>query len=433
MRWLDEQRRRRARARELFADPALGLEARARGVWRGGFSSGAEWMRGALAAIRGGEKPRGETAFARLGCVKYAACGGVAAVAMGVAAWLGAGAAVTGLSAVIAFYVVEAQLVFLFPVALDRGVADWRGARRLMRDDGGTPRAVATVLPIAFRMVTGGWRGWCRGCLEVLLWYEDARRVAGTKRSGDFIVGAAGALERRIERIAVRGVTRRTRVAWVSDLHLVRRGTIATVRAVLVAVRELRPDVIVLGGDLVDGTAGLGQLARLIRALTRVAPVWALPGNHDERFGIGRVAATVRAAGGAWLPGVSAPIADGEIHLVAGERGPEATLPSRGVVIACLHAPAHAMRWKGTARVVLAGHLHGGQFVAARAFGRFWPCAFFYRWCGPRFEFPAETTLIVGCGAGDLLPVRWRCPREVVAVDLVPAGDNTAQSTNAAA
>lgn len=47
--------------------------------------------------------------------------------------------------------------------------------------------------------------------------------------------------------------------------------------------------------------------------------------------------------------------------------------------------------------LVLAGHLHGGQLV--------------------RFEL-GPTTLIVSRGAGDSLPLRWRCPREVVLCEI---------------
>jgi predicted MPP superfamily phosphohydrolase len=227
----------------------------------------------------------------------------------------------------------------------------------------------------------------------------------------------------RIERVSVPELSRRVRIAWVSDLHLGRRTGIRTVRAVVLGVRRAAPDVIVIGGDSVDRTLGLHHLAVLVRALARVAPVWALPGNHDVSFGVTRIATTVRANGGAWLPGVVASVTGGAVSLIAGE-AEVAGGPPAGVVVTCLHAPAAAARWRGRSRLAIAGHLHGGQIVLAEAFGRSWPCAFFFRWCGPRFELSGGTTLIVGAGAGDMLPVRWRCPREIVCVDLVPARES---------
>lgn len=233
------------------------------------------------------------------------------------------------------------------------------------------------------------------------------------------VLGDGGGLETRMETVIVPELTRRVRVAWISDVHLRRRATIRTVRAVVLAVRALRPDVIVLGGDLVDGEEGMRLLELLVRALLRMAPVWALPGNHDESFGSGRVGAAVGRAGGAWLCGKIAGVAGGQVHLIAGEDGPR-TQSIGKILMVCLHNPASARAWDGKARVVVAGHLHGGQIVLAEWGGRSWPCSLIYRWCGPRFELPLGTTLLVGRGAGDQLPIRWRCPREVLAVDLMP-------------
>lgn len=234
-----------------------------------------------------------------------------------------------------------------------------------------------------------------------------------------WVLGVGGALALRWETVTVAGLTRRLRVAWVSDVHLWRRGTIRTVRAVILAVREARPDVVVLGGDLVDAKMGLRQLELLVRALIRVAPLWALPGNHDESFGVGRVEAAVRRAGGSWLPDGPAHVAGGEVRLMTGDAQRWMSRVG-GFIVACVHNPATARAWDGAASVVLAGHLHGGQIVLMESGGRAWPCALVYRWCGPRFELPLGTTLLVGRGAGDQLPVRWCCPREVLCVDLVP-------------
>ena len=156
-----------------------------------------------------------------------------------------------------------------------------------------------------------------------------------------------------------------------------------------------------------------------MRGLSRVAPVYALPGNHDEAFGVSRVAAAVRAAGGTWLELGATVVANGTVSLVTGEFEGFRTIPPT-VIVACLHDPATAEAWDGRAHAILAGHLHGGQIMLAEARGRSWPCALRYRWCGPRFRLPFGTELIVGRGAGDLVPVRWRCPREVLCVDLVP-------------
>jgi predicted MPP superfamily phosphohydrolase len=62
---------------------------------------------------------------------------------------------------------------------------------------------------------------------------------------------------------------------------------------------------------------------------------------------------------------------------------------------------------------VLAGHLHGCQMVAFEYRDRLFPGALFYQHCFIRSRCgPAR--LVVSRGVSDLVPVRWRCPREVV-------------------
>src|SRR5262245_28119613 len=82
-------------------------------------------------------------------------------------------------------------------------------------------------------------------------------------------------------------------VAQISDLHIVGRGqlladaidTAAYLRAAVQHLNGLdpQPDAILATGDLVDGgsTAEYESLAELVSPLR--APLWFLPGNHDDR------------------------------------------------------------------------------------------------------------------------------------------------------
>ncbi|MCH7343640.1 phosphodiesterase [Pelomonas sp. CA6] len=81
------------------------------------------------------------------------------------------------------------------------------------------------------------------------------------------------------------------RLAQLSDLHLVRAGrlcmdrvdTAALLDAALAALRPLRPDALLLSGDLSDdgSPASYAGLRERLRALG--LPCVLLPGNHDER------------------------------------------------------------------------------------------------------------------------------------------------------
>jgi predicted MPP superfamily phosphohydrolase len=138
-----------------------------------------------------------------------------------------------------------------------------------------------------------------------------------------------------------------------------------------------------------------------------VAPVHAVPGNHDERPGLPAVRAAVEAGGGHWLADrpIEGPLRiDGRIE------------PGRaaGPRLLCAHYPGDfpAAAAAGYA-LVLAGHLHGGQCVLATYRGRLYPAAWAYRWHGLRFA-ERGAVLLVSRGAGDTLPVRFNCPREVI-------------------
>lgn len=207
---------------------------------------------------------------------------------------------------------------------------------------------------------------------------------------------------------------RKATLLYASDLHLHgRAGNI--VDQVMAAVDEVKPDLVLLGGDLADTAGGLAHLSRLVRASPAVA---AVPGNHDEFTGREVVRGTVREAGGHWL--CDGPLEVGSLRIAAeGDMGD----------VLCAHNPAVFPRAVECGfRLVLAGHLHGSQCVWAERNGRLYPGAWFFRWNGDLFE-DRGTTMIVSRGVNDTLPVRWRCPRDVVVCRFGGEGDSQPAGT----
>lgn len=200
------------------------------------------------------------------------------------------------------------------------------------------------------------------------------------------------------------GCTDGLRLLYASDLHWTRR-TAHVVDQLHQACRKTAPDVLLLGGDLVDLLNGLPLLGEFTQAQT--CPVYAVGGNHDVLVGLKAVQNCVTEAGGHWL--------DERVQLTPrlaldGRLQPISETPT----ILCAHDPAvfPAAVDAGYA-LVLAGHLHGGQGVALERDGRLYPGALFYRWNGDRFHC-GDTTMLVSRGVHDTLPVRWNCPREVI-------------------
>lgn len=203
------------------------------------------------------------------------------------------------------------------------------------------------------------------------------------------------------------------RLAYVSDIHLRRGRSQLLSDHVMDALQRARPDVILLGGDLVDQASELDALHHLLVRILKVAPVFAIPGNHDVAVGEKRVREAVETSGASWIASLTVNFMHQERIIAISGPGAKAP-PGADVRVLCAHNPSiwESVRDAGF-DLVLAGHLHGCQGVLFEVCGRLYPGGFFYPhnhlrqvWNGSR--------LVVSMGCSDLIPVRWGCPREIV-------------------
>lgn len=67
--------------------------------------------------------------------------------------------------------------------------------------------------------------------------------------------------------------------------------------------------------------------------------------------------------------------------------------------------------------LVLAGHLHGGQFIFFTWQKSHYPGSLVYKHCTDRKQLN-DTTLIISKGVGDTFPFRFNCPKEVVRITI---------------
>ena len=226
-------------------------------------------------------------------------------------------------------------------------------------------------------------------------------------------LGTSAALSVRREEVLAAGSRCALTLLYASDLHLTRRRSAVVATSISSIAREMQPDAILLGGDLVDFPTATSDLSKMVEELVQCAPVGAIPGNHDSFSGTERVCRAVREAGGVWLPDDSIELC-GENNpvLIAGKV--DMLSNHSGVRVLCAHNPdifPEAVR--GGVHLVLAGHLHGGQVVLGSWRKKLYPGAFFFAWNGLRFD-EGDSTMIVSRGVADTLPIRFRCPREVI-------------------
>ena len=129
------------------------------------------------------------------------------------------------------------------------------------------------------------------------------------------------------------------RLMYVSDIHLRPTRCDHLCRQVIAAARTCEIDVLLLGGDLVDGAAELGALCDLVGALGEIAPVLAVGGNHDRLVGMDRVCDAVVSGGGQWIHAGAARISHGS--RVIAVSGPDAmSSPEGDARVLCAHIPS---------------------------------------------------------------------------------------------
>jgi hypothetical protein len=249
------------------------------------------------------------------------------------------------------------------------------------------------------------------------------------------IYGLAAARSIRVTHLRVKmphlpGHLEGMRIAQISDVHmgLIVRGT--RLDKIVNMVNELRPDLIVITGDLVDAEAlQMGGMMRPLMRLKSRYGVFAVPGNHEYFAGIERAQAFMEEAGVHVLRNRWVTVADG-LQLVGrddpvssritGEAVPplseimEGTDPSKPTVL-LYHTPdstfeelqAHGVHLQ------LSGHTHKGQL---------WPFNFIVRMMFKthygRFT-SGDTTIYVSRGTGTWgPPMRVGARPEITSITL---------------
>lgn len=172
------------------------------------------------------------------------------------------------------------------------------------------------------------------------------------------------------------------RIALLADLHYGPFVRAAFVRRVLQLVRDQRPDVLLLCGDLLNATRPFAQrLGEMLGAICDDLPVYAVLGNHEHYTDTDEFSQALEAAGVDVLVNEHRPIRRGRESSIAlaGVDDPMAGRPDFHATLGGIkpgtftilagHNPDLADMVPGELHVdlMLCGHTHGGQ---VRLFGR---------------------------------------------------------------
>jgi uncharacterized protein len=244
--------------------------------------------------------------------------------------------------------------------------------------------------------------------------------------------GFTEARQIRIEEVTIttpKLASGRVTIAQISDLHLgimLGKGILDQVNARL---REIKPDIVVATGDIVDGQGDdFEALARHFKAYTPPLGAYAVTGNHEFYAGLENSLRFLRSAGftvlrgeavkagGIILAGVDDPGAE-KAELQA-KRGPNEVVASANAddfIVLLKHQPV--VESNVPFDLQLSGHIHGGQIFPFGYLTRL-----FYGLRAGLTELPDGRRIYVSRGAGTWgPPIRLFAPPEITLVTIVSA------------
>lgn len=222
-------------------------------------------------------------------------------------------------------------------------------------------------------------------------------------------------------------------IAFVTDTHVGPHFTVADLDPVIAQLRELKPDILLLGGDYIsesprfmaDAAIVLGEMVKTARFGT-----WGILGNHDLANFRDRVVDPLVAAGVHVLENeaVRVPTDRGEIWIAgvadAMLAKPDLArtfsgIPTDAATILLWHEPDLApFAARYAPMLQLSGHTHGGQ-VSVPGIGAIALPKLGRRYVSGRY-LVGTMPLYVSNGIGMYRPpVRLNCPPELTVIHLV--------------
>jgi predicted MPP superfamily phosphohydrolase len=223
-------------------------------------------------------------------------------------------------------------------------------------------------------------------------------------------------------------------IAQVSDMHVGRFTSGAVLREIVRVVNDLRVDLVLLTGDLInDALADLDGALELVRTMQARSGVYLIEGNHDLIENPAEFEGRVKRSGIPFLLDQStivtirgAPLQLLGLSWTRTRENRDAAIASSvrklmrqrqsdAFAILLAHHP-HAFDAAAEAKipVTLSGHTHGGQLMLNEQCG-FGPALFRY-WSG--LYTRGASKLIVSNGVGNWFPLRIRAPAELVHITM---------------
>lgn len=206
----------------------------------------------------------------------------------------------------------------------------------------------------------------------------------------------------------------------ISDIHL--WFSINILKQIEKLILSHNPDLIILTGDYYDIPIGAYNFRAFLEKISLKFTIIFIKGNHDTIYGA-KIANLLLG-----IPNCFS--VEDIIYQFKSKQGNIFNLTSwknrhnlpnkkneKNIVL--IHNPEKIKNSELTnIQIVLAGHLHGGQFIFFKTKKNSnFPGCILYKNCTDRKQIK-NTTLIVSKGLGDTFPFRFNCPKEIVKINI---------------
>jgi predicted MPP superfamily phosphohydrolase len=226
------------------------------------------------------------------------------------------------------------------------------------------------------------------------------------------------AITLRSEHIHFFGGLEELSLLHISDIHL--WYSVKILGELEAIISRENADLIILTGDYYDLPTGAYNFSDFLCRISQKHTVLFIYGNHDKIYGKKIMSLLLN------IPNCHC--VEESVFVYESKNGHRynitswenrAFLPAKSCAmnILLIHNPEKIIEAELHAvDLVLAGHLHGGQFIFFKTSNNSnFPGSFVYKHCADRKQI-SNATLIVSRGLGDTFPFRFNCPKEVIRI-----------------
>jgi len=226
----------------------------------------------------------------------------------------------------------------------------------------------------------------------------------------------------RKESLNLWGGVENLKIFHISDIHT--KWNMKKLKLIHQLILAHQPELILFTGDYFDTPTGLKRFIHFVRQISVKFKCIFISGNHESWFWAKkRFINSLKT-----IPNtINLDSADfnytsqkGFHYFISScfQRA-DSSLTRSTKSILLIHNPENIVETsiKGI-DLILAGHLHGGQFIFRKLSNHsYFPGNFIYKYCVDRTKI-GNTTLIVSKGIGDTLPFRYKCPKEIIMIEI---------------